>query len=411
MTSRNLAIGLSAVLLQILLILTYFVNNPVFPALSIIPFSVAILALVKTRGKERTYTNEMEPVIPAPETAKERDLPDEMESVHQSNSIQATEREELRLELHKQAVQRLFSSIVTYLNSTSEPMTETLLSIRNSLSSFLVSIHKTKTEFEEKESLAMLMDMVDKLRTHITDMTRETGISFGKFSTEIDRLSAQMTSIEDFLASISDIAARVHVLSINASIEAARAGERGRGFKVIANEVQKLATETQSFVSTIGDTVNGFGKTFSSLKETMNDNKRLLARQETEDASTYESISAEIHAQLEDVKSVYRSVIDFMESMDVDMKTLSPITMLHAIITQEIENLEHVHNDFVSALETAWNNPSDAAEQFADEAVSERIRKRLTTSRELDALALALEQCGLSSTINLRRNATDIELF
>lgn len=411
MISRNLAIGLSAVLLQILLILTYVTESPVFPALSVIPFSVAILALLTKQGKERKQTNEMDPVIPAPETAKEGALPDKEEPMRFSDGGQEAKREELRLELHKQAVRRLFSSIVTYLNSTSEPMTETLLNIRKSLSSFLASINKTKTEFEEKESLVALMNMVDKLRAHITDMTRETGTSFGKFSTEIDRLSAQMTSIEDFLASISDIAARVHVLSINASIEAARAGERGRGFKVIANEVQKLATETQSFVSTIGDTVNGFGKTFSSLKETMNDNKRLLARQETEDASTYESISAEIHAQLEDVKSVYRSVIDFMESMDVDMRTLSPITMLHAIITQEIENLEHVHGDFIDALATAWNNPSDAAEQFADEAVSERIRKRLTTSRELDALALALEQCGLSSTINLRRNATEIELF
>ncbi|MFD0697735.1 methyl-accepting chemotaxis protein [Paenibacillus sp. GCM10027628] len=87
---------------------------------------------------------------------------------------------------------------------------------------------------------------------------------------QLNRLNERSIEIGEIVTIIRDIASQTSLLALNASIEAARAGEHGKGFSVVANEVKKLAEQSNQSASQIAELIQAIQTDSGQAVSTMN---------------------------------------------------------------------------------------------------------------------------------------------
>lgn len=109
-------------------------------------------------------------------------------------------------------------------------------------------MHSIKNLLEEtvedsENGLSNLEGYEKDMGAMATDLNRINDI-LAQFNSEIKRIG----EVGDFIVGISD---QLRLLAFNASIEAARAGQAGRGFTVVADEMNDMSTKTRDGMLTI----------------------------------------------------------------------------------------------------------------------------------------------------------------
>lgn len=93
--------------------------------------------------------------------------------------------------------------------------------------------------------------------------------------------SQEVTYTTEILGIIRHVAQQTNLLGLNAAIEAARAGEHGRGFSVVAEEVRKLAEESNKSTGNINIMLTKFRSSVESVLKNVDQSNGITQEQAT----------------------------------------------------------------------------------------------------------------------------------
>ncbi|MDJ0715652.1 MAG: methyl-accepting chemotaxis protein [Prochloraceae cyanobacterium] len=102
------------------------------------------------------------------------------------------------------------------------------------------------------------VNSIENIRTTVADTAKK-----------VKQLAESSQEISKIVSIISGISEKTNILAFNASVEAARAGEHGEGFKIVAEEVRRLADRVTEATKDIQQLVNTIQKETVLVLETI----------------------------------------------------------------------------------------------------------------------------------------------
>lgn len=172
----------------------------------------------------------------------------------------------------------------------------------------------------------------------------------------VQNLGVHSQQIGQIIDVISGIAGQTNLLALNAAIEAARAGEQGRGFAVVADEVRKLAEQSQDATQKIAEIIRDIQLETNTAVETMNKGTSEVAKGTEVISTTGERFNfiesmiqklneeiKEISAAAQEISTSSNQVVHSVDSVKVvasgisgDTQTISAATEQQSASMQEI---------------------------------------------------------------------------
>lgn len=215
------------------------------------------------------------------------------------------------------------------------------------------------------ESADNMLLASDKTNATIEDLKSSSG-EVGRAVNMIAELTGQTNesakTIHEAAGLISEIAEQTNLLSLNASIEAARAGEAGRGFAIVAGEIQKLAEQSNSASGSIEQIVNTLMVNAGHVVEAMQQMQSVIDRQNQYIACTEDSVvkvMGEIHTSIQSIRSIEsrtQELENARREMIVTIAGLSDIAESNAANTQETSGvIKNVSERFREVKQSAAN--------------------------------------------------------
>lgn len=185
-------------------------------------------------------------------------------------------------------------------------------------------------------------------------------------------LDKSSNEIGEITKVITDIANQTNLLALNAAIEAARAGEHGKGFAVVADEVRKLAEQSQHSTKQIAALI-------ADIQGHMNQSTRSI-----------EAVKVEVQEGLnvvEQTETSFNEIVHTMRNMSTKVTDMAAMVEEMSASTEEVTaTVSHISD---LTKDTSAHTQQVAA---ATEEQLASIDEISTSAESLSTLAATLQQ-------------------
>lgn len=203
----------------------------------------------------------------------------------------------------------------------------------------VVSTQEISTVISEMVALVIESNEAVEQTRSIFDEATETS---KKGEVSLEGVIAVIREIFNKIEVVQEISGQTNILSLNAAIEAARAGDTGRGFIVVSEEVQNLASVTRKSATEINDLAmqtveisQNTGKIFGVLSKNIN-NTSVLLSELIERSKTQTQKAEEINVNIQELEKAAKE----------NAQISSRIDSLIDEFQEEITSLDNLVNEF-----------------------------------------------------------------